>query len=163
MRNMSAAALNAILAESAGEVVLALLRVFPPGETNPSNALRFVDDASDGAVISAGLEYTPLAFRLVLPQEDGERLPTVSITIDNVGFDITTAILTYTGRAAVEIEFVLASTPSVVEAGPWRFYVGQADISDTEISLDLRYEDVLNDAFPGHRFTPQNFPGLFTR
>lgn len=163
MRSLSAPALEAMLSEHTGEVVLTLIRIFPPGETSPGNALRFVDDESDVAITSGGLEYTPLGFRLALPEDEGERLPTVSIAIDNVGQDVSEAVLTYVGSVNIEVEFVLASSPDTVEAGPWRFVVAQATVSATQILFELRYEDILNEPFPGHRFTPEHFPGLFAR
>lgn len=161
MRTLSTTAIRAMLAERTGESARLLLRIFPYGETDPANAYRLVQDNED--LTSNGLVYTALGFDLTLPQEDGDSLPSVNLEIDNVGQDLAVPLVQNTDPLTVELEIVLKSEPDTVLAGPWQFLAANTSVSAQSIALQLRYEDMLNEAFPCVRMTPENFPGLFQR
>ena len=161
MRTLSTTAIRAMLAERTGEVALTLLRIFPFGDTDPANAYRLVNNSED--VTSDSLLYTAFGFDLTLPEENGESLPSVNLVIDNVGQELASPMLANTDPLTVELEIVLASEPNTVLAGPWQFTAANTTVSALTIALELRYEDVLNEAFPCVRMTPQNFPSLFQR
>lgn len=161
MRTFSSTAISAILAESTGEIPVLLCRLYPYGETLPANAWRFVRDNQD--MTASGLLYTGFGFDVVLPEENGNSMPSVNLSLDNVGQELSAAILANTQPLQCEIEIRLRSEPNLIMAGPWCFTLSNVAISATTIVAELRYEDVLNEPFPCVRMTPRNFPGIFQR
>lgn len=161
MRVLSDTALQAINAEATGEIPLFLLRIFPPSETDPANAIRLVNSAED--VESDSLTYTAFRFDVQLPDDQEGSLPSVNLVLDNVGQELASYILTWTEPVNVEIELVLESSPDTIEAGPWFFIGAAAVVRGGDISIELRYENVLDEPYPADRITPQKYPSLFAR
>ena len=157
MRNLSPALLGAIHDECSDVIATFVLRIY--GIT--AEPVRVV--LADEAVVSNGQTYEPLDFDISLPDDDGKNLPSVNLVLDNVSQALSEAILSNAEPRTVELELILLDDPDYVEAGPWQFVTGAANVSDTTIVVELRYEDVLNEPFPSARMTPQNCPSLFGR
>lgn len=61
----------------------------------------------------------------------------------------------------VDLSVVLASSPSTIEAGPYRFTLRDVMYDAAIVEGTMRFEDVLNEPYPADSFTPARFPGLF--
>ena len=154
-RTTSATLKAEVFAQHSSEIFYALLVISHADITT----LRFVANTEN--VTSNGNVYTAYPFEIRLPQEREDQPPQIPIVIDNVARVIIDEIRTLTGPADVEISIVLASDPDTVEYGPVQATLRNVDWNLGIITGDLQAEDLLNEGYPGHSFTPQNAPGLF--
>lgn len=156
-RTLSIAAAAAVHAQETGEAFLVLLTLSHPDLAQP---IRVTSDGKDTP--SRGSTYLQYPFEVTLPDEGDEAPPSVSLRIDNVDRQIVAAVRGITGDAiTVRLEVVLASTPDVVEAGPYDFALREVSYDAQTIEGTLHYEDIIAEPYPGDSFTPSRFPGQF--
>jgi hypothetical protein len=107
--------------------------------------------------------YSPAMFQISLPEDSPDKVPTVTLTIDNTDRAITDLIRQVSGsRVTVLMDVVLASSPNTVEAGPFLFQAVSCQYNAQSVTVTLGFEeDILNSEFPCVRYTPQNSPGMF--
>ena len=159
-RIVSAAALQAMLAQQSGQVFLTCLSIQPPSGTTAFAPIYLVDDLNP--LVRTDATYQPFPFKLHLPDDDDSKIPQVTITIDNIDRSITEAIRTVPGLPIVEFFVVLASSPNTIEVGPFNFSLLSANYNALTITGTLGYEeDFLNQQVPGDLYTPTNSPALF--
>ncbi len=156
MPNLSTAATQAATAQQTKEVVLSLLTIDHDDLDEP---VRLVDNTVD--VQSRGNTHTAGGFELKLPQETGEKLPTVTLEIDNADRALTAVLRSITTKATVTHEVVLASSPDTVERGPFTYTTDQFSFTAEKIYARLAYEDILNAPIPSEVVNPTDFPGVF--
>ena len=147
---------QAVFAGETGEAFILLLTISHAQLAAP---IRVAHNSQD--VTSRGNVFAAYPFQIDLPAQDPERPPRVRLAIDNVDLAIVRSLRSISSPPAVTLEVVLASAPDTVEAGPFAMTLAGATYDANAIEGDLAFEDVLNEAFPGDRFTPANFPGLF--
>ena len=155
-RPLSERARRAINAQETEEVFLLLLTIDHSSLAEP---LRFVNNTTD--IVSRGHKFYHYPFNMDLPLDSDEELPRVSIDIDNVDREIVLTLRQLEGRPTVTCEVVLASQPSVVEAGPFEFELVDAPWNHVKVTGNLSFEPILDEPFPADSFTPNLFPGLF--
>lgn len=153
---VSPAALAAMSAQETGEVALTLVTIEHPTFTQP---IRVVDDKHE--LTSRGDAFVGFPFRIDLPSDTDEELPRVTLEIDNVDREAVKAMRSANSPPAVKVEVVLASTPDVVEVGPFDLTMRGAGYDALVVSAVLSLEDLLNEPFPARSFTPETAPGLF--
>ena len=112
-------------------------------------------------VTSRGVDYTPSWWELQLPDSDPERLPTVQFAFPNVHRDLVASVRELSNPLEVTHEVVLASTPDVVEVGPFVYTLKDIRYNATVLEGTLGFEDLLHEQFPKDKFIPTYFPGLF--
>ena len=100
-------------------------------------------------------------FGIELPEEAGENISTVRVTIDNVDRAIVAAIRSANTPPDCNMWVVLRSSPDVVEAGPYYLTLESASYDAMTVTGELAFEDVTNRRYPAHEYTPSNTPGLF--
>jgi Domain of unknown function (DUF1833) len=123
--------------------------------------LRFVNNTKD--VISNGETYVAYPFAMTLPDDAGDRLPRVGITIDNVDRQIVDTIRILSPQLPppkLGMSLILASDPDVIEAGPFDFTVRDTSWDAFSVTGVLAYEDVLNRQFPAGTYNARDFVGL---
>jgi hypothetical protein len=163
MRTISTPARTALYAQETEEAFLALLKI--THATLPEGPLRFVNNMED-VLSTAGGEATPQTyiawpFTLLLPDERDDKLPEVRIAIDNVDGRIVEAVRTMTTPPTMTLYIVLASTPNVVEAGPFTFTLRGAQYNALTVEGTLSFANILNEPFPWRIFNPADWPGVF--
>lgn len=156
-RTLSATAVRELLAQNSGEVFLVLLTLSHPSMTT----LRLVNNTVD--VVSRANTYLAFPFELALPADLAEQLPVVQLSISNVDRRLIDEIRGIESPLAVTLEVVAASALNTVEVGPYVFDMTSVSYDQERITATLSYEPILNEPFPGERFTPQIFPQLFSR
>jgi len=100
-------------------------------------------------------------FGIELPEEAGENISTVRVSIDNVDRAIVAAIRSANTPPDCNMWVVLRSSPDVVEAGPYYLTLESASYDAMTVTGELAFEDVTNRRYPAHEYTPSNTPGLF--
>jgi hypothetical protein len=163
MRVMSPRARQALYAPETSEVFLALLVVSHP--TIVDGPLRFANNMED-VYSTAGGEATPqhylaCPFTITLPEETSDKLPEAQIAIDNVDQRIVEAVRTMQTPPTMTLYLVLASTPDIVEAGPFVFTLKSAQYNATQVTGILAFTNILNEPFPWRIFNPADWPGVF--
>ncbi|MAO65043.1 MAG: hypothetical protein CL666_08585 [Balneola sp.] len=156
MRNLSADAVQDMLAAQTGEVYLHIVKI---SHASLASDLLFVDNNED--IVRSDGTYKASAFRIQLPSEDDE-VPQVRIQIDNVDQSIIAALRPLQNAPDLTISVIRASDPDTVEVGPYEMVLKQFDYDKFTITGTIGYqEDFLNEQFPKDQFTPQNTPGIF--
>lgn len=157
MREVSPAALQAMLAQTTDEVFVACLKIEHPSFVAP---VRLAYNTQ--ALNRADGIYYPYGFDLSLPDQREDQLPSVKVTVDNVDLTINEAIRTVTGKPTVTLDVVLASQPDVIEQGPFVFSLQDAQADSQTITGTLGFEtDIFTQQAPGQNYLPTNSPGLF--
>ena len=158
MRNVSARAMRAMMAQETDEVFLFCITI-----THSSFAAPYYLVNDQVQLVRAAATFVPCAFSISLPNEQEDQLPQLQWSIDNIDRSILQSIRAIpSGKPTVKMEVVLASTPDVVEAGPFVFSGLSVDYDSGTINGTIGFEDdVLNNAYPGDSYTPTNSPGLF--
>lgn len=155
----SPTALQAMRAASSGEVFIVLV------ELNHSTLPQPIRVTSNGQdTWHNSNRYQQFPFEVDWPEQSDGPPPSVSLKICNVDRTIVEAARTARtagDRISVRVSLVLASSPSVVESGPYRFDISDITYDAIYVTGTLVLEDLLNAPFPGHEYTPASHPGLF--
>lgn len=167
-RAVSTAARSAINAQETDEVFILALEI--SNELNPSQPIRVCLDSENlnskltvdsVDTYASGVDFAGGYFAIELPEEAGEELNTVSVSIDNVDRKIVEAIRQASEKPSVRMWVVLRSSPDVVEAGPYYMVLENAEYNVNFVTGELAFEDITNRRYPAHDFTPSLAPGLF--
>jgi hypothetical protein len=157
MREVSATALQAMLAQATPEVFVPCLKIDHESFANPI-LLAFNTEA----LARAAGSYMPYAFQIDLPGQHEDSLPQVKVTVDNVDLQVNDAIRTLVGPPTVTMDVVLASSPDVVEIGPFEYSLQSATANADTIQGVLGFEDdIFSQQVPGQSYQPSNSAGLF--
>lgn len=155
-RTVSSSFLRAVFARETDEVFLTLLKIEHP---NLNDAIRVVNN--DQNITSNNEVYVAFSFEVELPGEAEDSLPVPRLSIDNVDRVIVESIRAIDTPPTVTMSVIMASSPDVIEAGPYVMTMRNVEYNSLTVSGTLHGEDILNEAYPGHLFTPGMFPGLF--
>lgn len=156
MPDLSRSARTAINS-TAGEHPLVLLEINHSGLSEP---IRVVGDTQD--ITSGGFLYVAFPFAISLPDDFGGQLPKATLTIDNVGRELTSWLEASGGGrgATCTIRLVMRSAPDLVEY--------EIVMSLTNLAIDwkkvtgqLGYEDLLNRPAVQMQIRQDTAPGLF--
>ena len=155
-------------AQETEEVFVLLLEI--SNELDPSQPIRVALDSQslDSKLTVDGVDTHGSAvtfaggfFAIELPEEAGDNISTVRVSIDNVDRVIVQAIRNASNPPEVRLWIVLRSSPDLVEAGPYFLVLESAEYDAMTVTGELAFEDVTNRRFPQHEFTPHLVPGLF--
>lgn len=157
MRAVSLPALRAMMAQDTAEVFIPCLTIAHPDLDAPI----LLAYNTEPVVRTAGT-FLPYPFQINLPPQSDEETATVQLTVDNTDLAVNEKLRTLQGRPEVTLEVVLASSPNVVEAGPFPMQL-QGIVADAgSIQGTLGQEDdIFSQQVPGVLYLPTNSPGLF--
>jgi hypothetical protein len=146
----------AVTAGETGEVFLVTAIIRVDGEVS----FRIVNNTEP--VLSGGETYEPFGFTFVLPSTADSGIKSASFEVDNVDRRIQESVTLAAGKEiTAEFNIILASSPDVVERGPFKYILRDFQITKQRIKAVL-YDFYLTDLnIPGLQYTPKNFPGLF--
>lgn len=113
-------------------------------------------------IVSNGTTFLPFPFRITLPTDDGETQRQVQLQIDNVDLSLMDLLRTVTDPIDVNLSMVLASNPDYVELNQGELKIRDVSYGHQTIQATLFIDDFLNTELSGERYTPQNFPGIFS-
>lgn len=156
-RQLSPVMARAILAQRTTEVPLACVTITHPA----METVRVVNN--NEPLRRAGGLYLQAPMEPQFPGDGDSASPTVQLRIDNVDREVCRRVRSLPApRPKCTLELVLASSPNIVEMGPFDFSVLGADYDVMVLELALGYEeDFLNQGVPAQTYTPSNSPGLF--
>lgn len=157
MRQLSATALQATLAQRTGEVFLPFLKI---EHSSLANTILVVYNTE--SITRTDGVYQPYPFTIMLPDQNDNGIPMVSVKIDNT--DVTTfdGIRVLVGAPKVTMFIALADTPNTIEVGPFVYSLTSMMVDMNSIQGTLGFEDdVFSQNAPGQTYTPTNSRGLF--
>jgi hypothetical protein len=146
-RKISVDALREINSLSSGAAWVWLMKVTNPDD--PGTPQYFVNNNVN--VTSQGQEYIALAFNVELYIDDGDRLPTMNITLDNVTREFIDEVRTISTPLQIDLSIVNAESPDTVELSVPRMTLRNVSYDAQSITGILMLDDVLNQRFPSTR------------
>ncbi len=156
MRTLSNTLLNQLYIQESDDPFLTLLTI-----SHASFAtLYLVNNVED--VVSNGITFTSFPVSITLPADDGETLRTVTLTLDNASLELMEEFRSITDPMDVKLEMVLASNPDLVEIELSELKIKNISYTASTITATLYMDDFLNTELTSEKYTPANFPGLFS-
>jgi hypothetical protein len=144
-----------VQATSSTIVFVALLTFSLPGR----DSLRVCNNSVD--VVSRGQTFTAFPFQIVLPNDDSEKLPTVSLKIANVSGEIMDFIRGLPEAPNLLLEIVTDVDFDVVEKSVGFLTMNVIGYNALDITGSLTVENILSRRFPAGDYSPVEFPALF--
>lgn len=154
-REISATAKEAIFAQETSQVFLVIIEIDHSDLTTP---LRFVNNNEN--IVSNGNTYEAFPFEFQFPN-DSEDESSARLSICNIDRQIVAVIRSLTSAPTVTVSVILASTPDIVEMGPYTFLFQDTTYTFDVVSGSLAYENKLGYRASSESYLPQDFPGLF--
>lgn len=155
MRQFSVHAFNQLLDQYSDDPCLVLLTL----SHLKWETIRLVNNLEK--ITSRGQEFQPLAFQITLPGDDGESVPTVGITLDNVDLGLMREFRMITDSPSIKLELIFASFPDVVEMEVNDLKLDNVTYDSGQIKGTLTFDNLLNTKIPSDTYTPKDFPGMF--
>ena len=122
--------------------------------------IRVVNNNED--IISNGQTFLAYPFEIVLANDDGEKLPQVSLSIDNVDQTIIRAIRGMGTPPTVDIMLILSDFPDSVEIQISDMTLRGVSWTAQSVTGILYIEDILNKRFPDESINlASGYHGLF--
>lgn len=156
MRTLGTNMLNALTAQQTSEAILVLLTI---NHDDLSEPIRITSDAVP--TISNGNTFVVYPYKVTLPDDPENGFSSGRLEIDNVHRDIVVAIRQISTSPTVTIQIVLGSDPDTVEVEIDGFQMDNIKHDVFTVRSDLVMDNYMHEPFPGNRFVPSFFPGLF--
>jgi hypothetical protein len=160
MREISAAGLISLFAETTDSAWIAALTLTDPAGVQPTlRACANTVDLSYG-----GHTYTACPFEWIMADDTETSVAQARIRVDNVSQEITLAIRQIIESPLIDLELFRVGPDGVVhrEMGPSRFELLSCTADALVVEGTLGYEhDFLNESAQQYSFTPTLCPGLF--
>ena len=154
MRNLSDELRKAIYSAQTERVFVLLAEL---NHSSLANPLRFTSDGAE--TTHNGNVYTPMQFTLSLPSE-GEGRPTSRVQIQNVHRDIVATLRALTSPPSFKMIVVLASSPDVIEGGPWNMTLAMTSYDEAFVTAELQGPSLIEEPYPGNTYNVTDYPGL---
>lgn len=169
-RNLSSAAIVSAQSTETDEVWLVLMEIEHADLAEPIYIVNNTVDIPD--VVQPAPDpprtYVAYPFNVILGNDDGEKLPTVKLTFDNVptgtddGTDLVSVIRGISDSPDITIKIVLSSQPDYVEIEISELKLREVTYDMYTISGILYADDILNQKWPKDNITKAaGYLGLF--
>lgn len=112
-------------------------------------------------IVSRGIEYQAYPFTLVLPGDEQDKLPQVTLRLDNVAREILAWIRGFPEAPQLLLEIITNVNYDVVERSVGFLRLQNVDYDTFTIQGTLVVDNVLSRRFPADTYDPVQFPGLF--
>jgi hypothetical protein len=112
-------------------------------------------------VISNGITYIPYPFNLTLPLDTGDKIPTITLTIDNVDQMLVDAIRELEVAPSIRVQLITSVFPDLVEKDLDFLKLRNVTYDAMSISGTLEVASVWARKFPSEQVDPVHYPALF--
>lgn len=155
--SLSSTAMQSAQALETSEVWLLLMEIDHADLATPFYLVNNTE-----AITHDGQSYTAYPFTVVLSQDDGQHLPKVQLTIDNVDRTLIETVRTISDSPSVNIKLVLASQPDTIEIEISDLILREVEYDAFTISGTLYADDILNSRYPRDKISlAAGYNGLF--
>ena len=165
-RDLSSAATVGINSQETAQVFVSLLTFSGGGLASPirlcdTPTTRLSTDPLTYGIVSRSNTYTYLPIRVVLPTSTPDETPKAKLALDNVSRYLMADLRTLRAPMDVLIEIIREAGPDLLEFAVSGFQLRDVTYTAERVEGALLLRDLDRDPFPGGRFTPGFFPGLF--
>jgi len=161
MSPVSAAAMQAMYEQNTGEVPIEIVTVDNPDAPGVAPfPLRVANHPAD--VVSNGNTFTAGSFEVIPPdQEAGLTEVAMKVGLNAPPHEFIAALRPLTCVPTFLVQVVLVSDPDVILREWADLKLRNVDADNVSIVFELRYEQLSEVPFPGHRYSVPLFPGLY--
>ena len=145
----------ALFESSSGTAWFFLLTITPVGGA-PINLVN-----NNEPVTSNGVVYLPYPFMLTLPLDTGDKIPNITLTIDNVDQSLTDAVRELELAPAIRVQLVTSAFPDLVEKDLNFLKLRNVSYDAMAITASLEIASVWARKFPSEIVDPVKYPSLF--
>ncbi len=139
-----------------GEVMLTLARL---SHADWADDIRLVADSVD--LTHGGQLYLASGFQISMPDQAEDRNSAMRWELTDADNDILTQIITTNDVIDIEVSYVFASAPDIVQVGPFEAEIRKVPFGFGTLSGDLTVYPVMEElANASLRFTTIDYPGL---
>jgi len=155
--SLSSVAIQSAQALETGEAWLLLLTI---NHSDLGSPFYLVNNTEQ--IVSNSIIYLAYPFQITLSPDDGEHLPKVGLSIDNVDRALVETIRSISESPEVTIQLVLSSQPDTVELEITDLVLREVEYDSFQISATLYADDLLNSRYPTDNTTlAAGYKGLF--
>lgn len=178
MADLTEAIQEAYASASTDEVILHTLELNHPSFSEPVRVVRDFGELLEAATEYGGLDiyghtlgledgtsanFAGMMFDFELPEQEQNKVPELSITLDNVTRDVTqyldTAVLTDSPITVTYREYLLSS-PNTIQYTLSGLSVRKVKCSNARVTMTALFTNLHNKAFPNKVYRPSEYPGL---
>lgn len=176
MADFSEALKEAYASSPVGEIILETLEFLHPAFINDDgnpDSIRIVHDGQDLFATleptaplhpGASVQFQAFAFDVTLPGFEEGQTPTMTITVDNVGRELTRELEAATASiqpiTVIHRIYLISDLSGPQMDPPIQMTVQKATVDLNHIAFTCTLDDVTNVPFPRRQYTPDDFPGL---
>jgi len=156
-RTLSSAFVESVNASETDQAFLSLITI---SHADLSEPIRVTSDSVE--TVSNGNTFVPFPFQLNLPKDEDDPSGVLAkIKIDAVDRRVVEAIRQISSPPDFDIQIVLSSDPDAVEVDWPNFKLSNVTYDAQTVEADLVLELLEQEPYPGAKFDPARFPGLF--
>lgn len=111
--------------------------------------------------ISQGITYLPYPFQIILPEDTGDKLPMVTLSISNIDGSIIDAIRGFSQAPEISVKLVSSAYPDLVEKELNYLKLRNVSYDALNVTGQLETVNVLSRRFPEGTYDPVHFPAIF--
>ena len=112
-------------------------------------------------VVSNDITYMPYPFHLTLPLDTGDKIPQITLTIDNVDQLLINAIRELELAPTIRVQLITSAFPDLVEKDLDFLKLRNVSYDAMSITGTLEVASVWARKFPSEHVDPTHFPALF--
>lgn len=155
-RQLSNKLLTEVFAQQSADPYLLLVTVSHSSFTT----LYLVNNTE--SITSNGNVFEPFPMEITLSPDDGQSARTTQISFDNVSLELIEELRSVITPIDVRIQAVLASDPDTVEIEFGELKMVNISYDQKTIRGNLILDDFLRTELTSEKYTPSNYPGLFS-
>lgn len=133
-----------------------LLTITPANGGTPINLVNNNQD-----VTSNGVVYLAYPFTLTLPLDTGDKIPQITLTIDNVDQLLTNAVRELELAPSIRVQLVTSAFPDLVEKDLDFLKLRNVSYDAMSITASLEVASVWARRYPSEIVDPVHYPSLF--
>jgi hypothetical protein len=133
-----------------------LLTITPP---SGSETIYLVNNLEP--VLSNGILYQPYPFKMSLPLDTGDKIPTIELTIDNVDQMLINAIRELEEAPSIRVQLVTSDFPDLVEKDLDFLRLRNVNYNAMTITGTLEVASIWARKYPSETVDAVRYPSLF--
>lgn len=159
MAELSATTLEEVFSQYMATTLVTLIKYVAVDNTGTEVVNRYVDNWE--SITSNGEDFISAAFKIAIGSDEADSMPQVSLVFDAGDREIISQLREYNEAPKVYISVIVAERPDTIEIPEVEFEVVDWTVKNTEVTMTLETEPVLNEPIVGDKVTPEIFPLLW--
>lgn len=145
-----------MFASRTGEALLCRMHIDP---MDGSDHIYIINNSEE--ITIGGQVYSKFPFDIIWPEERDDSPFNARISVGAVDRDFIQLVRQLSDSPKVTVAMILSSYPDEDEHGPYTFNLLRVDWDKKTVEGTLTVSDEYYEPYPGDKFIPGQFPGLF--